>query len=59
MKGRLLDVEIWNSYIALLFEKNLVIVFDLKRSESVQNEVNEIVKFHRPIFKAAFADATD
>jgi hypothetical protein len=25
----ILDIEIWDSYLALLFEKNLIVVFDL------------------------------
>lgn len=55
----MVDIEIWSSYIALLFEKNLVVVFDLKHSASAKSEGNEIAQFQKPIFKATFADATD
>lgn len=37
-RGRLLDTEIWDHYLALLFEKNLVIVYDLKHSSASERD---------------------
>ena len=58
-----MDTEIWDHYLALLFEKNLVVVYDLKRSKAAKGESSAAtansIQFNRPVFKAQFADATD
>ena len=58
-----MDTEIWDHYLALLFEKNLVVVYDLKRSKVAKGESSAAtangIQFNRPVFKAHFADATD
>lgn len=33
-RGAILDVEIWDTFLAVLFEKNLVQVYDLAQSGS-------------------------
>lgn len=35
----MLDTEIWDHYLALLFEKNLVIVYDLKHSCASERDI--------------------
>lgn len=69
----ILDVEISGDYVFVLFEKNLVMGFDLRYSAlpkqgdsdqgtkraASQMSVEELVHFDRPVFKATFADATE
>jgi hypothetical protein len=46
----IVDIEIWDSYLALTFEKNLIAVFDLAQKNN---------KIEKPVFRAKFADATE
>ena len=57
----ILDVEIWDKYLAVLTEKNTVQVFNVARgsfgASEAESKSEEAVL--RPIFKAQFKDATD
>ena len=54
-----MDTEIWDHYLALLFEKNIVLVYDLKHIRASKREGTDCIQFNKPIFKATFPDATD
>ena len=65
-KHQILDVEVWDTYLAVLVEKNTVFVFDLAKSASQETPSKKTPLkpaapnlFHKPIFKACFADATE
>lgn len=44
----ILDIEIWSSYLAILFDKNLVVVFDLSSSQGQGDMNNKSKKKKQP-----------
>ena len=64
-----MDIEIWDTYLALLFEKNLIIIYDLAKSQSEKTNERSKKKpleqpkensyFDKPVFRAKFEDATE
>lgn len=64
----ILDYEIRKQYVFVLFEKNLIMAFDLRYSAlgsnaegkpAAQLTVEELVRFDRPVFQATFSDAQE
>jgi hypothetical protein len=53
--GSILDIEIWDAFLAILFEKNLIVVFDLARSPNAKAKK----EWDKPVFKAKYADSTE